>query len=72
MQTITVADSIAETLNPLSQEERKKRVLSENGITIADEEEILSSKNELVFDTPLKADDYLKHLDKIIAEFDED
>lgn len=65
MQTITVPDVVAETLKPLSSEQIKKHVITENGMTIAVEEEILRILKEGDFSeamTPEQFMDYLKSM----------
>lgn len=65
--TRDLPESMAEIINTLPIEELKKRIITENGLTVAQEEEILclDPKDTVGSMTPQA---YLAHLDHMIEE----
>lgn len=70
MLTISVPDAIAEALAPLSDEEKKHHVLTANGLTVAEEEELLRlSKDEANISRAMNLDEFLSSLDSDDHEY---
>lgn len=69
MQTITVPDNVAYTLKSFPIGEMEKHIITENGLTLAEEEEILRrSKDTDNISEPIDAQEYLNNLMKEIDE----
>jgi len=64
MQTITVQDNVADALREIPVEDQGKRVLTANGLTVAQEEEILRREKDTEnFTDPIDMDEYIQLLE---------
>lgn len=68
MPTMMLPDAVAKDLSSLSEEEMKRRIITQNGFTIAQEDEILRIAREDEVVGPMTPEEFMAEMQSMIDQ----